>query len=319
MRRIAEDADDAEPDSKFSDENQDDQDRQQAPVGKPGARINEHADGNEEEGDEGVANGKSLRSEFVSVFGAAEEEAADKGAEGERKANGFGDGGDHETDGECEEKRDFVVAGFLYLAEERWNQFPAGEYDRNEEENGFGDSPNDLGVVGIAGGTEAGQQDGENNNGEIFDEGEGDHDAACWGIEFAAIDEQAHEHHGAGDGDDAADADSLREGPAEEESGEDAERDGERNAEWRAEEGDPFHFEEFGDGEFDANGKHQEDDTNFGHGFESVDVVDVRARSEWAEKEASDDVAENDGLAEAPKEQADDEGTGKDHGDVLED
>src|SRR5438309_598845 len=44
------------------------------------------------------------------------------------------------------------------------------------------------------------------------------------------------------------------------------------------------HFtQKIGNGEFNADGKHEQDDADFGHGFKRVNVVDTQTGSEGAE------------------------------------
>ena len=67
----------------------------------------------------------------------------------------------------------------------------------------------------------------------------------------------------------------------------------------------------------DADGEHQEDDSNFGHDFEGVNIVDAGTWGQWAQNQAGEDVAQEYGLAEAPGEEPADKGSSEDHGDVA--
>jgi hypothetical protein len=102
-------------------------------------------------------------------------------------------------------------------------------------------------------------------------------------------------------------------------TGADAESDGEAEAEGGSDEGDPFDFEELRDGELHTDGEHEEDDADLGHQLEGVDVVDAGAGGEGGDDEAGEDVAEDEGLTEAPGEETDGEGGGEDESDVAED
>jgi hypothetical protein len=83
LSAVAEEADDHEPDEKFSDDDEADQECDELPSGEPGVGVNEHADGDEEERDEDFAEGDGLGGEFVGEGGGAEEHASDESAEGE--------------------------------------------------------------------------------------------------------------------------------------------------------------------------------------------------------------------------------------------
>src|SRR5262245_357392 len=67
----------------------------------------------------------------------------------------------------------------------------------------------------------------------------------------------------------------------------------------------------------DAHRKHQQDDADFGHDFESVNVGDARTGGQRREDESSENVAEENRLTKAPSEEAADEGSGEDHRDVA--
>ena len=101
-------------------------DREHSPVREPGARINQHANGNEEERNKSISNGKSLRREFMCVIGAAEKQAGDKRSKCERQTNRLRDRGDNEANGERQKKGNFIIADFFHASEQPWNDLPAG-------------------------------------------------------------------------------------------------------------------------------------------------------------------------------------------------
>jgi len=65
---------------------------------------------------------------------------------------------------------------------------------------------------------ERGQQDGQRDDGEVLDQRDADQHLAVAGVQLAAIDQQAHEHHRAGDRDDEPDGEALQGRPAEHEA-----------------------------------------------------------------------------------------------------
>ena len=108
------------------------------------------------------------------------------------------------------------------------DDLPCHNDNGDQQENSLADFPEDLAVLGAAWRTEAREQNGENDDGKIFDQSEGDHDAAVLGTKFAAIDEKAHEHHSAGHGDYAADGDTLSKRPTKQPAGAHAQANGEK-------------------------------------------------------------------------------------------
>ena len=63
---------DQKPNHEFAYKDQPDHHRKKPPTGQPSERINQHANGDEEERYEHISNGKSLGSKFMGVGGAAE-------------------------------------------------------------------------------------------------------------------------------------------------------------------------------------------------------------------------------------------------------
>ena len=72
--------------------------------------------------------------------------------------------------------------------------------------------------------------------------------------------------------------------------------------------GAPINATHLLNGKLDADGEHQQNDANLGHDFESVNVMDARARRERAEKETSEDIAQDERLADAPEQEAGNQG-----------
>src|SRR5437016_5559197 len=154
---IREGTDDARPYEKFSYHDQSNQQSQYAPAGKPSMRIDEHANGDKKESDEGVADRKRLLGQLVSKVRAAEQEASKKGAEGQREPNCFRYCSYCQTNREREKQRDFVVAGFLDAGEQTRHELPSGEHYRHEKEQGLGDLPSYLSIVRAIRSGETGQ------------------------------------------------------------------------------------------------------------------------------------------------------------------
>src|SRR5882762_4174839 len=176
-----------------------------------------------------------------------------------------------------------------------------------------------LPIVRAIRGSEPGQDYSQNDYGKIFDECQRDHHAPGFTGEFPAVHEQPHHHHRAGHADDASNRNPLQERPAHEHPCAQPERDGEKNSQGRAGERHPFHAKKIRDGKFDAHGKHEQNDADLSHDFKRMDVVHAQARSEGTEDEAGKYVAENQGLAQTPSQEAAEERRGKHHGDVAKD
>ena len=67
---------------------------------------------------------------------------------------------------------------------------------------------------------------------------------------------------------------------------------------------DPLHLQQFGEREFQPDGKHQEDDAHFRDDLKGVQVMDRRPHGVGADGDAGDHVAENQGLTQPPRQRS---------------
>jgi hypothetical protein len=129
--------------------------------------------------------------------------------------------------------------------------------ETRQKQRGLAERPGGLGEAAFGGAAEDRDDDGHEDDGDIFDEGDADHHSAVGGAHGIAVGEQAREDHGASDGNGGADDKALDHGPADEPGGAEREAHREENAESAAAEGDPFHAHQVWDGKFHADGKHE--------------------------------------------------------------
>src|SRR6266403_207341 len=87
LPRVSEHTHNSCPDKKFSHHDQSNKQSEHSPASEPGPRINEHANSDKEKGDEGVADRERLLRQLVSKVRAAQQEAREKSAEGQRQAD----------------------------------------------------------------------------------------------------------------------------------------------------------------------------------------------------------------------------------------
>src|SRR5205085_8370553 len=86
-RGVAEEPDDGGADEELTGEDGDDQEGDLAGMGEEECRVDEHTDGDEEEGGEEVAHGYDLVEDVVAVVGLGDYQAGEEGAEGEGNAH----------------------------------------------------------------------------------------------------------------------------------------------------------------------------------------------------------------------------------------
>jgi hypothetical protein len=169
--------------------------------------------------------------------------------------------------------------------------------DEGGEPEGARDRPQPRGVDG----PEGRDEDDEHHHREVFHECDPDHDAAVPRPELAGIHEQAREDHGARHRHYDADDRPLQQGPAHDGGRPHAEGDGEQNAEGAAENGHALDAQKIAQRELHADREHEEDDADLGEELEGVQVGNGRSRREGADKDAAEDVPEDEGLPGRPR------------------
>src|SRR6202167_2139492 len=236
----------------------------------------------------------------MQIVGAADGEAGEERAEGDGEPGGLRSGGGDPGNGDGDEQKKFGIFGARDQAKEARDQCHRENCERDQQERGFAERPGGFNKAAFGGAAEDGDDNGHEDDGDVFDEGDADHDAAVGRAHGLAVGEQARENHGAGDGEGGADDDALDHGPADEPCATEREAQRKQNAERAAAEGDPFHAHQVRDGKFHADREHQQDDADFGENFEGVQVGDLDSGSEGADYDAAQDEAEDEREFQAP-------------------
>ena len=120
-------------------------------------------------------------------------------------------------------RKSSLVLGARGFAQDARDDRHGEKNERDEQKSGFAESPCGFLEAAFAGAAEDGNDDGHEDDRDIFDESDADHHAAVFGAHRAAIGEQPRKNHGAGDGNCCADDEALNHRPANEPG--DAERE----------------------------------------------------------------------------------------------
>ncbi len=87
------------------------------------------------------------------------------------------------------------------------------------------------------------KQHGQDHDCEVFDQRDADHDVAVRRAQFSPVGQEPGEHHGAGDGNNSSDGDSLSRIPAHQPSRADAESNRKHDPQRAAENRHPLHLQ----------------------------------------------------------------------------
>jgi hypothetical protein len=117
--RVAKDPGHDRPYHKLAHDDQGDHHAQEREVGGDGVRVDEGADGHEEEGHEDVAKGQQSGQCFVGVVGPADEEAGQERPERQRQTDRLCHRGRSERDGQGDEQEELRVLQAGHAGEER--------------------------------------------------------------------------------------------------------------------------------------------------------------------------------------------------------
>jgi len=238
------------------------------------------------------------------MLGSADDHSREEGAEREREPERLAQGRDGEPEGKRYEQVELVVLHPRNPREKQGHELGRGKHDRHEKEKTLSDRERDLGELEAVERTGEGEEDCQYHDGKVLDQGDPDHQPALLGVELATINEQPGQDHCARHGDHGPDYDALGNAPSHPPSDSDAERDGQKNAERTADDGDPLDLQELCQRELHSDRVHQQDHADF---REQLQRVDLGKRGTWSKRtdqDAGQDISEDQRLMQPPRDES---------------
>ena len=262
-------------------------------------RVQQHADRDEEQHGEGVAQRDGLLGGALAEVAFAQHHAGEEGAEGEGDTEQMGGAIGHpEGDGVDGEAEQFARAGMRGEVHQPRNDAPADDQHDRHEDRDLGQR-DEKGEQDAGGGhavarrcdRERRQQDQREHHREILDHQPADGDAAAMGLEDMPLLQGADQDDGAGNGEREAEHEAGDGRPAERpgEAGAHQGRDGDLPD--GARDGDARDREQILQGEVQAHAEHQQDDADLGE-FGSEGRIGVEARRVGTDQDAGQQVAD---------------------------
>ncbi len=291
-------------------------------------RVEQHADGHEEQHGKGVAERQGLLRGAVAQLTLGENHAGEEGAERQRYAEEIGGARRHpERDGEHGEAEQFAAAGMGGVVKERGDEPPP--YHQHEAHKGreldHGDGENadkaelapddaldkiDEGIVRIrafdaenAG--HGGDQHQREHHGEIFDDEPADRDAALLAFDHVALLQRLEQHHRGGDREREAEDQARADRPAERRRKGEAKQRRAADLHYRTRNGEGADREQVLEREMQTHPEHQEDDADLAQLRREVGVGH-EAGSERPDRNTGDEIADQRRHAEPIRQCAED-------------
>src|SRR5262249_44414013 len=104
------------------------------------ARIDEHADGDKKQRDEGITKGQQPGQGAERDFGLADNEAGQKCSQGERESDGLSDGGSGKPESKRNQERQFLISIASHPLHEGRNPLGGDKHDWRQDQDGLSGS-----------------------------------------------------------------------------------------------------------------------------------------------------------------------------------
>ena len=315
-------------------------------------RIEQHADRDEEQHPERVAQRQCLLGGAMAEFALRQDHAGKERAERQRHAEQIGGARrDAERNRQHGEAEQFAAAGMRRGVKDERNDPPPHDHhhpDEGEElekRNADHAPKAELGVQHLLGQRDKGiglcrshgrgnagagrhvrgkgrDQDQRQHHGEIFHHQPADGDVAAVAIDQMPVLHRLEQHHGGGDSEREAKDDAAQQRPAHQRGEAHAQRGGYGQPDQRAGNGDPAHRQQVAQREVEADAEHQQDHADFGQ-LRGQRLVGDEARRMGADRNTGDQIADERRHAQPVGDGPEDEGqnqcrdNGRDQGRVV--
>ena len=289
--RIAKGQDDSRRDEPLAHHDQRDHGRDEQRLAHDKCRIEQHADRNEEQHREGIAQRQRFGGGLVTQIRFADRDACEERPERERDLECEGrDHGHTKRDDEDGEREELAMTRARDLREKPWDHARADGQHEDAEQPNFRECDEEperqVARVGSSTPTEDRREwrkeDEHDDDREVLDHHPAHRDLPVRGFEEPDIGERSDEHHRARYRDREAEHDSLGVRPAPQRDDECGHRGRDHDLPYRARHRDPADGPQIGEREMDADAEHQEDHPDLGEL-----VRDRRIRGE-ARREGAD-------------------------------
>ena len=301
-RRVAGRADDSRPDHELPHGHQKDHRGDGGNVFDQRHRPNQHPDRHEEDRNEHVADWQHSVEGAMRRLGFADHHAGQERSQCVGEPDDHGEGSSRHPDRHGSEEQKLVVAAARHQDENAGNDMPRQPDDGDQHEGGDQEPSSQRPCISTAGGAERGDEHRHHDHGEILDQRDPDDGLAMRRSEIAALQQEFHQHHRAGDAQRRTHDCTLRNSPAEEPAHADGEQRDQGDAERTADKGQEADPQQGLQRKLYADGEHQQNDADLCELLERVRVGYGQTRRERADDDAGDDIADYERLTQKLRE-----------------
>ena len=180
--------------------------RDEGQVAHQQAQVEQHADRDEEQAEQHVAERADDGLDLVPVFGLGEQHAGEKGAERERQADAVGDPGRGQRDQQHREREQLVAPVTRDLEEQRPHEPAAGQQHEREPERRLADREPERARPEVrAAGGDGGRDREEQHEREVLEQKHAEREPAVRAVDLGLLGQLLHHDRGRGHCDRAAD------------------------------------------------------------------------------------------------------------------
>jgi len=234
-------------------------------------RVELHAEGDEEEGGEEVAEGDDLGQDVAVELRLGDDQASQEGAQRQRQPGRLAGEGGAEGDDDHRHREELPRAEPGDGEEDRGHHLRSQHDHRRQGETGDRQRAEQLRRQVFAGAGEEGQQGEHRHQAQVLDHAQAERRPRLRARPLAPPEQQLEGDDRGGDGEGAAEQERRRPAPAEEPADRRPERDRQRDLEGAGDQGDPPHPLHLVERAFDADGEHQDGGAEVGQRLHAVE------------------------------------------------
>ena len=255
------------------------------------ARVEQHADGNEKQPEQHVAERLDVLRDLIPVLRFGDECTGDEGAQRERQPGPFGEIRDAQRDEQHVEDEQFRRLALRHDVKPAAHQPLAGEKQQREHDRGLDEGEREVEQHLLARRRERRHDDEQRHDGEILREEYAEYVAAVRRVEFRALGEEPREHRRRRHRERHAECNAALPGETEQQCECQHRGDGRENLRHTEPEHDAAHRHEPWQAELEADREHEKHDADFRESRHDLGIVDETERVR-ADGDADDEIAD---------------------------
>jgi hypothetical protein len=285
-------AHDGEHDERIADKHEEGEDHGRADMGAEFAEIERHAQRDEEEEKQEVAQGGEPGGDRLAVARRGERDAGEQPAQLLAEAREFADGGKDGGHGDGEAEQELGRAG--HALGQRIGDIAHEDDDEDEQREARAEHEGDVGDAALARRADSDGRQGDHgqHDDEVLHDEETQRDLAVQRIDLALVGEELHDDDGGGEGERDGDVEALHRAEAERQADQEAEHRGEGDLAEAGHQRDDAQRADQIHVELDADEEEQNRDAELGQELDLLpgldDVEDRRSRDQPDRDEGHD-------------------------------